>query len=342
MDTTRFIRWLFLSSALCFTSVIVVRAIIVPTLDLDALTADATIIALGEVTSIKQIGSEDVSFNDTLIKTRVEMATIRVDQILKGTAPTGVLVVRFHLSETPVGWGGIASLAYGVFFLKSGRSEAAEFTNLYYPLVLSVPGAAVNGDRPIDRVVSAVGRVLESTHSTASERMNAVFTLSRSKSAASTAALRAALRNPSVEGRLSAAGALLERNDITGLDLTADSLLHGSPDTSLPLYHNVLYGISEGVKDVHAVPVLKTLLDSRDSEIRRAAASALMHTQSQDAIGPLLTTLQDSDFDTRYYSAVGLAEITGQTDWRPNEEDFRSDQAKYLKHWREWASSQRN
>ncbi len=339
MRTLRLLPIVFAMSALAS---LLVHAIPVPILDLDKLTADAPLVILGEVTSIEEAGAGEAPYNGMILKTRIRIAKVRVDYLLKGERSANVFKIRFHSPDSPVGWASLRSHSYGVLFLKPGPSDTVEFSDLYYPFLLSTPGAAPTGDTAIDQVVAAVSRVLESTLSTASERMTAVFILSRSKTAASTAALRAALKDASVEGRLSAAGALLERNDTTGLDIAADALLHGSPDTSLPLYHNLLYGISEGVKDVHVIPVLKTLVDSRDPEIRRATASALMHTQSRDAIGPLLTTLQDSDFDARYYSAVGLAEITGQTEWRPNEDDFRSDQAKYLKHWREWSAGQRN
>jgi HEAT repeat protein len=64
-----------------------------------------------------------------------------------------------------------------------------------------------------------------------------------------------------------------------------------------------------------------------------------MHTGSNSAIDPLLSALDDLDPMVRYYSVVGLAEITGQTDWRPNIDDFTSDPNRYLKHWHEWSQN---
>jgi hypothetical protein len=38
--------------------------------------------------------------------------------------------------------------------------------------------------------------------------------------------------------------------------------------------------------------------------------------------------------DGRYYTVVGLAQITGESDWRPTMEQFRTNENKYLDHWR--------
>jgi hypothetical protein len=52
---------------------------------------------------------------------------------------------------------------------------------------------------------------------------------------------------------------------------------------------------------------------------------------------PLATTLDDTDFEVRYYGVTGLAEISGQLEWHPNMEVFRAEEARYLRHWRDWA-----
>jgi HEAT repeat protein len=85
-----------------------------------------------------------------------------------------------------------------------------------------------------------------------------------------------------------------------------------------------------------AVPTLSELLVSPDAEVRRAVASSLMHIRSPEAINLMISLLDDSDFEARYYVVVGLAETTDQMDWRPNMDNFRGDESKYLKHWLDW------
>ena len=40
----------------------------------------------------------------------------------------------------------------------------------------------------------------------------------------------------------------------------------------------------------------------------------------------LRNALGDSDFQVRYDAVVGLAEIIGETAWRPSVRDFRADE----------------
>lgn len=110
-------------------------------------------------------------------------------------------------------------------------------------------------------------------------------------------------------------------------------------EISSDLLHSLSYAILIGVKDERVVPSQAKLLGTSNIEVRRPAASALMHTSSTSSIDPLLNALNDPDFEVRYYSVVGLAEITGQTAWRPNIDDFKSDQGKYLNDWRDWSQT---
>ncbi len=170
-------------------------------------------------------------------------------------------------------------------------------------------------------------------------KVTAVYFLSTSRSEASLKELHSALDNPDQELRVRAAGALLQRNDISALPLAVDALLHGFPGASEEAIHNLLYAIAGGLSNEKSVPMVVELLKSPDPQIRRATASALRRTGSEKAISALSSLLGDSDLETRYYAVVGLAEITGQTDWRPNMDDFASDQQRYLNHWRDWARS---
>jgi HEAT repeat protein len=84
------------------------------------------------------------------------------------------------------------------------------------------------------------------------------------------------------------------------------------------------------------VPTLATLLKQGDVRVRRAAALALVNTASPSALAPLAQALDDRDHEVRYLAVIGLAEITGQNDWRPSADTFREREADYLSHWEQW------
>jgi len=194
----------------------------------------------------------------------------------------------------------------------------------------------VSTGAPIDKVIAAIKEVLSSPEATLDQKKRTIFFLSHSKRASGTAALHEALNDSTREVQISAAAALLQRNDTTGLGVAKETLLHGSQITSTELRQNLIYAIAEGIKDPKALPTLGELLVSPDAEVRRAVASSLMHIRSPEAINLMISVLDDSDFEARYYAVVGLAETTDQMHWRPNMDHFRGDESKYLKHWRDW------
>ena len=85
------------------------------------------------------------------------------------------------------------------------------------------------------------------------------------------------------------------------------------------------------------MPSLTRLLGAQETETRRAAAAALAHSGSRAALEPLSLALNDADAQVRYNAVVGLADLTGQSDWRPNMDVFQSEEDKYLAHWKDWA-----
>jgi len=165
----------------------------------------------------------------------------------------------------------------------------------------------------------------------------ALYALSTIRTPHSTTLLRQGLKEKESALRLNAAGFLLLRNDLSGMNLAESSLLHPEGDVPGYILHNVAYAISEGVRDSNAVPSLSRLVRAEDVETRRAAASALRHTGSRSALEPLAQALRDGDFEVRYDAVIGMAEITGQSDWAPNMELFQSREQDFLRPWRESA-----
>jgi len=307
---------------------------------LDKLTADASLVAVGQITSVREVGRTTVQLGNLTAPAQAMVAELHVDHVLKGTAEGSSSSVSFHfvVPDEFIGWQSVTLLSYRVFFLAESSGEL-RLANPYYPSVVAIPGAKMQGGTAIERVIDQLGAVLESTQTPVQERREAVFALSSTKSPAAIHALRRATEVKDIALRLSVAAALLEHNDLSTLKFAEDTLLKPDPTLSPDILHNLSYGIFVGVKDEQAVPSLARLLHASSIETRRAAASALMHTGSSPCIDPLLSTLNDPDLEVRYYSVVGLAEITGQTDWRPNMDDFVSDQQRYLNHWKDWAKN---
>jgi hypothetical protein len=330
-----YIRRVALISGVLALAAFAVRSMVVPGLDLDALTAESSLIITGEVTSVHETGRSKVAFNDFELDVRVETGTIQVDHVLKGNPPLDGVKFQAYLTDSPIGWASIIAHRYSVFFLKTDTSGNFQFTSPYYPSIPTVPGAAMTGTRTIDGVTSSIKAVLSSSQATSNQKTTTIFILSRSKSAGATAALHEASEDPLREVQLTAAGALLERNDTSGLEAVKEALLHPQ-SISYVMSHNLIYAISEGLTDTKAIPALTQLVSSTNPEVRRAVASSLMHMESPDAIEPLKSLLDDSDFEARYYAVVGLAQATNQSVWHPDMEGFRANQAKYLEHWRNW------
>lgn len=333
------------STAVVLASVLAVDAMPVEPLDVDRLTANATLIAVGQITSVQELEKTTIQAGNRMVLARAMVAELRLDRLLKGATGTSSPSLRFHfaLPDEFMGWRSVTPLSYRVFFLTQSSGEL-KLANPYYPSVVAVPRAEFEGGTAIERVVHELGAVLESTKAPLQERREAVFALSSTKSPAAIHALRRSAEVQDLTLRLSVAAALLEHNDISTLQFAEDALL--KPDPTLPahlyLLHNLTSAISGRVKDARAVPSLARLLHASNVETRRAAASALMHIGSNSSIHPLLHALTDPDFQVRYFSVVALAEITGQTDWRPNMEDFASNPNKYLDHWREWRAAHPN
>lgn len=307
-----------------------------PILDVDELTKKADLIVVGQVTSVREIGKEVLQTENERVPVRIMLGELRVDRVLKGTSDPPSLRFRFLLPEIFIGWSGVDPLSYRLFFLKVSAGEL-EFLSPYYPSLVAVPGVPVEGSSAVERVVGQLGAVLLSPITSTGQKQEAIYPLSRTKSPAATEVLRSGLREKDVIVQLSVTAALLERNEISGLHIAEKALLNPRPGIPQYLLHNLSYGISEGIKQEKAIPSLTRLLNATSPEVRRAAASALRHTGSRSAIDPLLSALGDSDLEVRYYSVVGLAEITGQSEWRPNMDDFLSDQQRYLNHWKDWA-----
>jgi hypothetical protein len=313
----------------------------IPGLDLAALISRADVIVTGELVSLTQSGTSMVAMPEGARTAKVMLADISVDQVLKGYLGTPRATVRYVWPEEWNGYGGLPQHRYRLVFLRRSSGTTYELVSPYYPSLAAVPGSTVQGSSDVDRVASSLGAVVMSEGASPADQIEAIGALAMLTSPEIVSPLRYALNRTDVSVRLSAAAALLQHNDMAALEPAEVAIRSSGLEIPSYLRHNLLYAISEGVRDERAIPTLSRLFSLRDDETRRAVVTALRHTGSRVAIGTFLVALDDPDFAVRYYAVVALAEITGQTEWRPLMEDFKANEQHYLAHWREWGKISR-
>lgn len=329
---TLFPRWI--SLLVLFGAITV--AIPVPVLDVADLAERADLIAVGQIVSVTQENSQTVDIDGVPTPVHMTAGTMRVDQILKGTIDSSQLRFEFVLPDAPLGYGGVSPGTYRIVFFKKARAGYS-FVSPYYPSCVATPGVPRREAGLLENVSYQLEAVLLAPGTQVAQKEEALHELRTLRTPTATHALVRALQEKTTDLQLTAVAALLERNDLSGMQIAEVALTARPPTIPSYLLHNIAYAISQGVRDDRAVPMLKRLLRVPDTETRRAAASGLWHTGSSAAAPALAAALNDGDFEVRYYGVIGLAEIAGQREWHPNMDVFRSEEARYLEHWRDWA-----
>ena len=312
------------------------HATIVPALDLVSLTSHADIIAIGEVNSVLDRGPTTLDLDGGAPQAMRYVAHLRVDQILKGSSLPEILALDFVMPEMPIGIQGVTTGQYGLFFLTKDPSML-RCTDPVYPSLPALRNTKLPPTAVLDQVTAVLGQVLESLEVSDSERFRALDALGGLNTDFARDTLRHALASPSRDIRLDVARTLVARNDLTGLAIVEDALLH--PSGLSDIMRSNLAGSLGGLKDPNAVPALKRLLETNDQNIIEGAAIALRQSGSADALEPLSRLLTNSDERVRYYAVVGLGEITKQDEWTPSFPEFRERGGKYLSYWQGWAAS---
>jgi hypothetical protein len=116
-------------------------AILIPPINLDEQTRDSSIIVAGKVTSVLDEGTTTISWQGRSFSARSKVANLQVTRVLKGQQSGSVIAFRFVEPEMFLGFGGVATGQFGLFFLKSDSQQRLTVTNPYYPSVVSSPDA---------------------------------------------------------------------------------------------------------------------------------------------------------------------------------------------------------
>lgn len=225
-----------------------------------------------------------------------------------------------------------------MFFLRAVSQQGYEVLNPYHPFVIALPDApATSEGSALGRVIAEIAHVLNSPLTPQEDRKRAVGILAWVESSADEAALKKASQTLDGPVRLHIAAALLRRNDITLLDLAEKVLTSPPQGAETGILSKLAYAIRDGVTDSRAVPALMRLLGSKEVFVRQSAAAALRHVGDETVIEPLSKALQDGAREVRYQAVLGLATVTGQSDWSPSLDLFIKEEQRYLTYWREWA-----
>jgi hypothetical protein len=314
-----------------------VSAIPVPALDLPELTAASDLIVVGQVLAIREEGRTTINTQGGPVQARQMVATLRAFRVLKGQAGAPSVSFGFLIPEVDLAYGGVAEKQVGMFFLKEVSKQKYEVLNPYYPSIVAAPDAPATEGAALDRVVAEVAYVLNSAKSSPDERERAVSILETVETPAATEALKKAARTPGGPPSLRAVAALLRRNDASVLDLAERALTVAPQGAEAGVRLTLALAIRDGVTTPDAVPALARLLRARDVETRRGAAAALRHVGTDSVVAPLSDALQDNDREVRYQAVLGLAAVTGQSDWGPSIDLFTQDEQRYLEYWKDWA-----
>jgi len=312
------------------------HATVVPAFSLNQLVNDSDVIVVGEISDMHEIGNTTVLVSGALVRARKMAGVVDVQEVLKGAVRTSRLDIQFAITEKWVGYPSIPSGTRILFLNLAGETSVP--ANLYYPSLPAVAGTKSTGGTVLDRVVSELVAVLGSASAPVDQKSETIARLEGIATPSVLSALKNAATQNNDTVRLNAVTALLERDEISVLPIAERALLN--PDRQLPDYlrHNLSYGIFTGVKSERAIPALSRLLASPETEVRRAAIMALRRSGSHQALNPLTKGLYDSDLQVRYLSVLGLAEITGETNWETSQEEFSADELRYLRYWRQWAT----
>jgi HEAT repeats len=304
----------------------------IPALDLPTLVKESNIIVLGQVTSVREEGRMIINIWEKNIAARKMIAILDVDKVLKGNLNVSNIQIGFFIPELPLGYKDVTVNQIGIFFLR----EDYIVQNPYYPFIVAARGAPSEEGDVLDRIIAQLAHVLITPEVSLDERKQAVEVLSSVKTTTATEYLRRAVQSYDISLRFQAMAALLRRNDVSYLKTVEEILMQPPQNVDMALINALAFALQDGVRDPLAIPSLTRLLQAPDVQTRRGAAAALRHTDVISAIRPLSLALDDSDKEVRFQAVLGLAVLTGNTDYAPSISLYEQNEKRYLDYWQNW------
>jgi HEAT repeats/PBS lyase HEAT-like repeat len=328
--------------AACAVAAATAHATLVPMLDVTELEKGARVIAVGEVTSAREVGRGVFTLNGREVNARIMEATVRTERVLKGKWAAEYEVRFYDPEHEMLGYDYVHEGLYGLFFLKR-EGDFLAFVSPYHVSVVASRGACESGGEPLARVAAEMTCVLRAAGSKTLERYQAISALATIKTEAGAAALKSAAQEQPEPLNYIAADELIRRGDLSLLPI-AERALQKSYDIRIDEEGFKLstgWNSIEGISDRRAIPALSRLVHAPDVRTRQAALRALGQTKDAAARAALLEGLDDAEAGVRWYAVMALAELAGEDEeggeWYPDFKRFEEDEGLYITHWKGWA-----
>ncbi|MGA9964282.1 MAG: HEAT repeat domain-containing protein [Terriglobales bacterium] len=310
-------------------------------LQLQQLVADSDVIAIADLSNIRNVGTIETVVDGNTVKANVYKADALLLRSLKGSCPDR-LILGFYTPREFVGYPGIGTGPQMVF-LRQGQ-KGYVFADRHYPSLPAIanaspPPGAASLDDPLQRVVAELGSVIASTSAPTRDKWTVLArAYAVPKSAYFASALQLGLKEANdddLKYRIQAE--LMSRDDLSQLSAAEKLLLTGALNVKQKeLFLSV---IANQIKNPDAAPMLARLLHSGDAETRKAAAEGLWNSADVRAVPDLVKALQDENEQVRFYAVRALAELNNEPRWGPSAVEFQEHQQQYLSHWQDWATT---
>lgn len=307
----------------------------VPVVQLSDLVDRADVIVVGTVIGVNVDGAMTFKINDNAITGERRVASVSVDEVLKGNQQLSLMNIVYGVPDEPIGFRMPRVGTQQLFFLKR-VGNTFEFASPYYPDLPAVSGDPTTESDPADKVIQVLGRVIRSDSVSALEKAEVMEMIRGNRSAAAIATLNTMLASRDRELSLKAAATLVSAHDYRGLALIESIIIGSRIGVSDETYADVLDAIRT-VSDVSALPLLERAIAGGDADVREAAVRALRNIGSPQAIDALIRRLDDDEQRVRYHAVIGLAESTGKSEWGPSFDAFLADEQRYIRAWKDWA-----
>lgn len=318
------------------------RATLIPAISISKLTAEASLIVVGEVTSVYEVENGAFEFEGQLRKARRMLGVLRVDRVIKGNADTEVSFT-FFMPDEFLGYASVQADQFGMFFFRE-TAEGVVFVSAYHPLILAAREGCATRGRDLERVVAEIDCIIKSPVATNRDLLIAIQYFRTVPAANAIPPLKAAARELASPLNVLASYILLHHNDVSMLPLLEKSLQKSSKLFVQAEGGSWEFNLSAAltyIKDEAAIPALGRLIRSSDAQTRRDAAGALRGIGTEAIIAPLSKALYDDDWEVRWMAVMGLASVAGADEeddqsWYPSHQAFKENEQRYLDHWREW------
>jgi hypothetical protein len=308
---------------------------LVPSLALKELAAKSDLIASGTVVNSNAVRQVVITIAANSVPATEYKAELQVSNVIKGSADRTSFY--FYIPAHGMGYRGIGNQSQGLFFLLKDAEGNLHPTDPYHPFLDSVDcESAMKQTDPFERILRCILRLATRPTATVDLRTQALRWLDLANPPSKILeGLKPLLKDPSPSISLRAAAILCAHGDESVLE-PAVEIVERQAAAADQLTARILGLALRSVKQPRSVPFLAQFLARGSPVMRQGAAVGLRNVGVQAGIPPLILALDDSDHQVRFLAILGLVQLSGDYSWSPTEEDFQSDESKYLSHWKSW------